>query len=211
MTRNQPCIFLRWFLYQFLDRFLDIAVLNRRLRLYSFVYPLILKIGLIELEGGPMTQRLVRFLDWAYENWFFSAPVIAFAAICFSPTTPRGILKHLRSSDRCLALKGLRNSAWDLTYVTEWLERLKSQDRCKCLYVLCSCDKTLRTVARCLLSHTETSEESIEPHLRDLLGGSVYEHYTRLIACSENQARATKSPETNLEEHKTGLVAGLEF
>jgi hypothetical protein len=37
------------------------------------------------------------------------------------------MLKGLRAEDRNLALKGLRNCAWDLTYVTWWGELLKKQ------------------------------------------------------------------------------------
>jgi hypothetical protein len=123
----------------------------QRIREYSFVYPLVLKMGLIELEGGPMADRIRKFLDWTYGNWYMSAPATILAAMCFSGSTPKGILKSLRDSNRDLALKGLRNCAWDLTYVTWWGELLKQQNQQNCLYLFCSRDKALRRVAQQML------------------------------------------------------------
>src|ERR1700680_867550 len=90
---------------------------TQAIRQYSVVYPLVLKIGLIQLEGGSIADRMRRFLDWTHDNWYFSAASTVFAAMCFSAATPRGALKILRDNDRRLALKGLRNAAWDLAYV----------------------------------------------------------------------------------------------
>jgi hypothetical protein len=187
----------------------NLEVLTGRLRQYSFVYPLVLKIAVIELEGGPMTQRMHRFLDWAYENWYFSAAATTLAAMCFSKAPPKDVLKNLRSSDRSLALHGLRNCAWDLTYITWWLQRVKQQDHDKKLYVLCSCDRALRSVAHHILGRRGRREESHRV-LQDLLGGSVYEHYTLLVKRSGSTARVIKRAQANVADHKTLITEALE-
>lgn len=179
---------------------------------YSFVYPAVLAIGLIELEGGSMPQRMRRFLDWTYENWYFIPAATVFAAICFSSKPPRGVLKDLRHCDRSRALKGLSNCAWDLTYVVWWLELVKRQSEGNYLYVLCSLDKALRWVARHLLADPRVEEKHIESLLQDLLG-TEYEHYVRLMAGMDDPERVINRNrlDTNAAAaHRIRVVAALE-
>ncbi len=82
-----------------------------------------------------MHERMRRFLDWTFDNWYFSAVATTFAATCFSGAAPKGALKRLRDSDRGRALKGLRNCAWDLTYLIFWVGLLKRQNQENRLYV----------------------------------------------------------------------------
>lgn len=167
----------------------DWAALTKPFKHYSFVYPLVLQIGTIELNGGPMAMRMRKFLDWTYDNWYFSAPATLFAALCFSGSPPRDALKYLREPNRSKALDGLRNCAWDLAYVTWWGELLKRQDQENRLYIFCSLDKTLRRVAGSLLAEPEATDAEIAKTLRGILGIPIYDHYLRLIARKDDPAR----------------------
>jgi hypothetical protein len=184
--------------------------LSLRLRQYSFVYPLVLKLGCIELQGGPVAQRMRRFLDWTYENWYFSAPVIAFAATLFSGSPPRRSLKNLRHPDRALALKGLRNCAWDLTYITWWSQLLKRQDKENRLYLLCSRDRTLRSVAQQILARPEMTDADEEKLLCGLLGGLVYDHYAGLKIRMHSSDRLINQAGIDVVSHRKRIVAALE-
>lgn len=157
-----------------------------------------------------MAQRMRHFLDWTYENWYFSAPVIALAAACFSSAPPRGSLKDLKHPDRALALKGLRNCAWDLTYITWWSQLLKRQDKDNCLYLLCSRDKTLRTVARQILARPEMTDADEEKLLPGLLGNLVYDHYARLKGRMHSSDRLINRAGTDVVSHRKRIVAALE-
>ena len=168
----------------------NLTASTQRIRQYSFVYPLVLKMGLIEIEGGPMADRMRRFLDWTYSNWYMSAPATALAAMCFSGVAPKGALENLRNRDRTLAPKGLRNCAWDLTYVTWWGELLKRQSREQRLHLFCTRDKALRRVAQQILVKPHSAGEEIAQELRQLLGTAVYDYYAQLAARHDDPGRA---------------------
>jgi hypothetical protein len=153
---------------------------------------------------------MLRFLDWAFQDWYFSAASIALAARCFSHLTPRGALKNLRSRDRNLALQGLKNAAWDLTYITWWLQCLKRQDESKSLHVLCSCDKLLRQLAQGLLVPSDGVRRNDEHQLMNLLGTRVYDHYKELVTKIDTVARARNCKQASFTEYKTNLIESME-
>jgi hypothetical protein len=161
------------------------------IREYSFVYPCVLEMGLIEMAGGPMPERMRQFLDWTYRNWCFSPAATILAGLCFSGSAPKGVMKKLRDVDRSRALKGLRNCAWDLAYVTRWAESVKRQSQETRLHVFCSFDKALCRVARLMFveSNRSDSEDAVADKLRELLGVDTYDYYRRLIKCSGEDDR----------------------
>ena len=157
----------------------------QRLREYSYIYPAVLKIALLELVGGPMALRMRSFLDWSFDRWYMIAAATALAAMLFSPSPPGKALKDLRNSNRSLALEGVRNCAWDLTYITVWLELLRMQSDKNCLYSFCSRDKVLRRVAQHMLGGPNT-----ETMLQGLLGTDVRDLYVQLVARQHEMGRA---------------------
>lgn len=173
---------------------------------YSVVYPIVLKIALIELDGGAMEERMIRFLDWMYESWIMSAVATNLAAICFSSSPPRGLFKHLRHSDRQFALKGLRNATWDLAYVMWWRQLLQRQSRENRLFLFCTRDRALMKIAKQLLAPPDLSDVDVQQNLQSILGARAYKHYWTLIVCSE-KCRAIDRPEGLAE---SGLVRALE-
>jgi hypothetical protein len=188
----------------------DLEPLRRPLKQYSFVYPLVLKIGLLELQGGPMQHRLLRFLSWSHQNWYLNAAATSLAALCFSHEVPRGILKDLRHQDRSLTLKGMRNCAWDLTYITWWIQLIRRQENTNCLYLLCSCDKALRWVAQRILAKGVFGERNDSELLRELLGNEVLVHYTRLIENRDDPCRAINEIGVEIAAYRRKLIGELE-
>ncbi len=168
----------------------DRSISTQSPHLFSLMYPPVLKLGLIQLEGGPMADRMCRFLDWTYSNWYMSAPATVFAAMCFSRCPPRNIFKDLLNRDRSLALKGPRNCAWDLTYVTSWGELLKQQSSENRLYLFCTRDRALRRVADQVLAEPHLGDQDIRQKLSETLGVGVYEHYVQLAALQDDPLRA---------------------
>jgi hypothetical protein len=113
-----------------------------KLNSYDFVYPILLKMACIIRAGGTADFKMLALLDWMFEVWYFSAPATCLALRAFAQDPPK-VFKNLGSHDRRQALKGVKNAAWDLVYLTEWLKRVKQQAGLSELTVLCSQDKLL--------------------------------------------------------------------
>lgn len=57
-----------------------------------------------------------------YEDYLISGPAVMLAAHYLAPNSRRaGLLKFLRSRDRERAIAGVRNAAWDLVLLSDWL------------------------------------------------------------------------------------------
>lgn len=193
----------------------DLASTDRRVRDFSLVYPLILKVGRIELGGGRQVDRMRQFLDWMHRDWYYSAPATLFAAMCFSGDTPGGALRNLRHQDRGRALQGLRAAAWDLTYVSYWGRMVRQQNQDKCLWLLCSMDKVLRAIAARLLAPDGDLEDLLCQSLIEIMGEAigqpVFTHYAELKKQMGSPDRSINrtSGESRLAYHRE-MVDALE-
>src|SRR5262249_16094752 len=87
--------------------------------------------------------KMGSLVDWMYQFWHFSAPATMFATQMFSSSRAKGVFKQIGSSERKLVLNGVRNTAWDLVYITEWFERIKRQATQNEDLVICSRDALL--------------------------------------------------------------------
>lgn len=118
-------------------------------------YVVVLKIASLELEPGTSEAKFTGLLQWLHSDFLFSAPAFCMAAIYFAPNTRRGgLLKGLRSSDRLRAAKGIRNAAWDLALLSEWLKRIEVQQNDNALCVLVSADRFVKMISRVLVGCT---------------------------------------------------------
>lgn len=168
-----------------------------RLNSYEFVYPTALKMACILREGGTADAKMMALLDWMFEVWYFSAPATCLAFKAFAQDPPR-VFKNLRSGDRRQALKGVKNAAWDLVYLTEWFKRVKRQNDFNELTVLCSRDKLLLDSAELLRSALFT-ENDLSFVTRFGFSELVQARYSAYISDLSNKSR--KRP-TQLSESK---------
>ena len=119
------------------------------LRRWRRNYVLCLKLAELELRGGNALQRFREFLQWSYDDFILGGPSIALAARVLAPNAPRGgLLKRIRADDRERALAGVRNAAWDLTIVSEWITDAESQPERRQLALLTSFDADVHWIAR---------------------------------------------------------------
>lgn len=117
-----------------------------------------LKIGEIELTAMPKLDQLLTLLKWMYEDFILGGPAALLAAIYFAPNSPprSGLFKSLRSLDRERAISGIRNAAWDLTHLSDFIRRVQEdQDK---RYLFASFDAGARHVARLLLGTGQDQE-----------------------------------------------------
>jgi hypothetical protein len=131
-----------------------------------------LKVAQLHLEGGRPEALMSRLLDWMYKDFLIGGPAVQLASYYFAPGAARkNLLKRIESNDREKALQGIRNAAWDLTLISEWLSRVKTaienSDE-KRLWILCTLDQSVTRMAQDTLSFDDTEDELT--HLKRTFG-----------------------------------------
>lgn len=105
------------------------------------------KLAILDRTPLDNIEKFRRLLLWSDEDAFFSGAALGFATI-FLGTKRRGsMLKGIRSTDFQACLKGLRNAAWDLTYIAYWTSLARTEEG-KALWLLCTNDTVCKAVAR---------------------------------------------------------------
>lgn len=102
------------------------------------------------LERTSLTgrEKFEALLDWSISPGFFDGLAIAFAVRLFGRAKPRGrMLKSVRSRDAGKCFAGIRNAAWDLTYISHWAKQSGTDEEGR-IWILCTNDKVLRDLAR---------------------------------------------------------------
>jgi len=95
---------------------------------------------------NPLTCAL-SFLDWVENESFSSITGSLFALAFLSPNRPTRMIKDVSKPDSEKVLAGVRNAAWDLTYVSAWGRKARRATPRE-LSFLCSNDKIVKAMAR---------------------------------------------------------------
>lgn len=123
------------------------------LRRWRRNYVLALKLAGLELDGGRAEKKMMRFLNWSHAEFLIGGPATALAALYLAPNSPRKrLLRSLRALDRERAILGIRNAAWDLTYLSDFAKKVQEQDEQRRIHVLCSFDASVRRIAKVVVS-----------------------------------------------------------
>ena len=126
-------------------------------------YILALKVAELHLSGGKSEDLMMRLLDWMYNDFLIGGPAVQLASYYFAPGAPcKRLLKSIQSHDRAKALEGIRNAAWDLTLISEWLHRVQhsanNPDE-KRRWILCTLDESVMRMAEGVLSFDESEDD----------------------------------------------------
>ena len=167
------------------------------LRMWRRNYVLALKAAAIALDGGRTETLVERLFDWMYSQYVFLAPSTVLALSYFSPNGPKkGLFKKIRSEDRERAIAGIKNAAWDLTLIHQWLHMVRGQQTNNTINLLGSLDRKLHTVARNILVFTDSDEvvEAVRRETFDSLWGirpntRLYSKILKYYEDSENPTR----------------------
>lgn len=110
--------------------------------------------NILELELSPNLtplDRALSLIDWMYEDFIFAGPAALFAAMYFAPGAPKkGLFKRLRSENREEALSGIRNAAWDITQLSDFVLRVSKAEAERRRYIFASGDLNLARLASML-------------------------------------------------------------
>ncbi len=112
-------------------------------------YIVALKIAELELSDRNPVERLLTLLDWMLADFFLAGPAAIFASMYFSPNAAKKrLMKSLRSADREKAIDGIRNAAWDMTYLSEFARRIEKEAAGPGRFIFATADRGLADIAK---------------------------------------------------------------
>lgn len=129
--------------------------LETKLRYFRRHYCALLEVARLDRTALRPSEKLHRLIDWSMDAGFFDGLAVAFAIVFFGRHRAGRMMKHVRSpsKDRCLA--GVRNAAWDLTYLSCWVKY--ASDAKPYLWIFATGDRVLARVARAAVGGEERS------------------------------------------------------
>jgi hypothetical protein len=115
-------------------------------------YAVCLKTAELELSALSPFPRIGSLLNWMDSEFSYFGSAALFAVCYFGPSSARaGMLKNLRSPNRERAIAGIKNAAWDVSYLSCFTSHVRSSKFPYQQYVLATADKTLANVAQLLI------------------------------------------------------------
>jgi len=129
--------------------------LETKLRYFRRHYCALMEVARLDRTALRPSEKLHRLIDWSMDAGFFDGLAVAFAIVFFGRHRAGRMMKHVRSpsKDRCLA--GVRNAAWDLTYLSCWVKY--ASDAKPYLWIFATGDRVLSRVARAAVGGEERS------------------------------------------------------
>jgi len=135
------------------------------------------QIALLERRSLTGAEKFRQLLEWSVEPGFFDGLAIALAARLFGRANlPGRLLKSAQSPEPEKCFAGVRNAAWDLTYVSYWSKR-SVEDEGKRIWILCTYDKNLRDLARVAVGEETAVTEIFTQNWPPAAAGILHQHY----------------------------------
>jgi hypothetical protein len=173
------------------------------LRRWRRNYVIALKVAELELCGGRTESSMRDLLHWVYKDFLIGGPAVILAAYYLAPNSDRkGLLKSLRSPDRERAVLGVRNAAWDITLLSDWITKIQEQEGRNQLTLLCSLDRKVVELARLLTEESPdepTSASTLPIIFESLWGPAAGRRLSALLESylsnADNPTRQLNRPE----------------
>lgn len=172
---------------------------------YRCNYAAALQVAALELDNSrsPL-ERAESLLEWMVSDFIVAGPAAIFAAMFLSPRASRaGMIKQLKSPDRTRALAGIRNAAWDITHLSDFVRRAKTADYEKQRYIFATADQALAQLAQLLFVDAD-SLDGFEQQLATAImpwwgrdAAKVANFIAKAIARAEGRSRPQEPPEIN--------------
>lgn len=176
-------------------------------------YAVALKIGSLELSPRSRIAKARTLIEWMISDFIVAGPAVMFASMYLSPRAAKArMMKQLRSEARDRALAGIRNAAWDITYLSEFVRRIKSADYDSQRFVLATGDRTLAELGGVLFQDAETHSdfqrilrESFEPWW-----GDDAAQLARMVSEAVQIAEAREAPTSASYDYVGDVIAAGE-
>ena len=132
-------------------------------------------------------DRMIMYLRWCYDEFFFSAGATVYGSLALAPSRKARMFKSLKGTNEERAVRGIRNAAWDMTLISEWETRQGYLHATRDCHLICSFDHVITDVASVVMSQGPNHEERLAL-LRERLisewgesnGCGLYEDYEQM-------------------------------
>lgn len=146
----------------------ELADLAFPLKRWRRNYIVCLKIAALELQLGSPGDKALELLRWMYEDFQIAGPAALLALYYMAPANAhRGLMRRLRADDRDDAIAGVKNAAWDVTHLSDFIERVGQGEAERRRYFFATADGGLSALVPALFSGLEPSDDARS--LRDFL------------------------------------------
>lgn len=177
---------------------IDSYELATPLRRWRRNYIVALKIAELEISALTNLQRMLALLDWMHDDFIVAGPAAMLACIYFAPNSPprAGLLKRLNSPNRHRALEGVKNAAWDITHLSDFIKKVNEENEKDVKYLLASNDKALHIMAKFLFDfgadgiHLDQMVDSLSTWWPVSQAIAIAERLARLIEEADSPSRA---------------------
>jgi len=96
-------------------------------------------------------------MDWPVSEGFFDASALTFAVMYFGVHRRANMLKSVNGNNLERARAGIRNAAWDLTYLSQWVRRSRQEPEHP--WMFCTNDRVLAELGNYLV--TDETDQSL--------------------------------------------------
>lgn len=146
----------------------ELADLAFPLRRWRRNYIVCLKIAALDLQSGSPRDKALELLHWMYEDFQIAGPAALLALFYLAPANShRGLMRGLRAPNRQKAIAGVRNAAWDVTQLSDFIARVDGSEAERRRYFFATADEALAALAPALFSSLEPADGG--PALADIL------------------------------------------
>jgi hypothetical protein len=163
-----------------------------------------------EIEGTMTTplDRITTFLNWMRDDFRYGGSAAIFAAIYWGPNSSpkKSVFKDKNSTDRERAIEGIKNTAWDLAHLADFVRRVDAEsDEPPSRFLFATFDQYLQFLAGIMLAHsqhassqqwlTKTFSRWWEQSDAEKIVAIIMEHGARIEATATQPKERRATPE----------------
>jgi len=168
---------------------------SKQLNDWKLIYSHLLKAKILLRDEPKPVKRIEQMMEWFTSESSVLPSSLLFILILLSPKSGElgSLVKKINSSEFTTLKNGLKNAAWDLTYLTTWRKLTKSQP--ETLWFFCSLDKKLQSIARLLYARKgEGRDEALYKFVEEYWGKKspeINRYYENLGDALNEESRET--------------------
>jgi hypothetical protein len=171
-------------------------------------YIVALKILELDLGAGRAVDKALRLLDWMADRLIFAGPAMMLASIYLGTHSPskKKVFKNKGSADRAAAIAGVKNAAWDITHLSDFVKRVnESHVDGSNQYLFATFDTHLMKTARFLM------QVGLEGTTSSVLAEGLSQWWGERDACVIADAIAAHLKRINAPGHEPRTSTDPEF
>ena len=140
---------------------IDPLDLAKPLKRWRRNYAVALKIASLELaQNLSALDKVLALFRWMYSDFILAGPAAILACVYFAPNSPpkKGLLKSLRSPTRWRAIEGIKNAAWDITHLSDFVRHVNDEpEHSGRRFIFATLDESLREIACIMIGQNSDS------------------------------------------------------